>query len=148
MASPIRDISSVTERQIERLHQSYSVTESGCWEWRLRADATGYGQFRWNLDGRTLSVQAHRAVYLDLIGEIKDGLVLDHLCKNRICVNPEHLEPVTVNENVRRSSYLPGQCRRGHPWEGNERVKSDGNRQCNICYEASWRARNARKRQV
>lgn len=70
-----------------------------CWEWIGSKSGDGYGRF-WN--GRGL-VNAHRWSYEDRRGEIPDGLELDHLCRNRSCVNPWHLEPVTKSENLRRS---------------------------------------------
>jgi hypothetical protein len=68
-----------------------------CWEWTGRTDQ-GYG--RVSIGGRQL--RAHRVVYERLVGRVPDGLVLDHLCRNRGCVNPDHLEPVTNEENIRR----------------------------------------------
>lgn len=75
------------------------ITFGDCWEWSGSViKSTGYGQV-W-ADGT--NHLAHRVVYELLIGPIPEGLQLDHLCRNRRCVNPEHLEPVTGKENIRR----------------------------------------------
>ncbi len=77
------------------------VSKSGaddCWEW-LACCVEGYGQF-FVANGKR--VKAHRFAYELLVGTIPDGLTLDHLCRNRKCCNPSHLEPVTVAENVLR----------------------------------------------
>lgn len=72
---------------------------TGCWNWQGHVDSDGYGVTRFA--GRTTST--HRAKYEELIGPIPVGLELDHLCSNPRCANPAHLEPVTHQENVRRS---------------------------------------------
>jgi hypothetical protein len=88
-------------RRPRPLESWYAVNEdTGCWEWLGFRKNTGYGQFRHK--GRTQP--AHRFFYRLYVGEIPDGLHLDHLCRNRLCVNPEHLEPVTREENVRRGA--------------------------------------------
>ena len=69
-----------------------------CWDW-LGGKSNGYGRF-W-VEGRL--VQAHRWAYETMVGPIPEGLTLDHLCRVRYCVNPSHLEPVTLGENIRRS---------------------------------------------
>lgn len=75
--------------------------DGSCWIWTGAITAHGYGTV--GIDGRTRPV--HRVVYEALTGEaIPDGLDLDHLCRVRSCVNPDHLEPVSRSENVRRSS--------------------------------------------
>ena len=71
---------------------------SGCWLWTSSLDRHGYGQI--NIKGT--SKRAHRIVYERLVGPIPAGLVLDHTCRVRSCVNPDHLEPITVSENLRR----------------------------------------------
>jgi hypothetical protein len=69
-----------------------------CWVWLSRLNRNGYGRLKW--EGRDL--MAHRLSYEVHVGPIPDGLVLDHLCRVRCCVNPSHLEPVTVQVNTPR----------------------------------------------
>jgi len=71
---------------------------TGCWEWLRYRDKEGYGRFAFG----PKNAMAHRAAYVLEIGAIPEGLDLDHLCRNRGCVNPEHLEIVTRQENIRR----------------------------------------------
>ena len=80
-----------------RAHVHYKETMTGCWEWQTGTAPSGYGIARVN--GR--SVRAHRAVYEALVGPIPNGFVLDHICRNKICVNPAHLRVVTAAENTR-----------------------------------------------
>jgi hypothetical protein len=72
---------------------------TGCWNWMGGTRRAGYGSWHYNGVERP----AHRIVYEWLVGPIAEGLELDHLCENRRCVRPEHLEPVTPEENKRRS---------------------------------------------
>lgn len=90
------------------------VTESGCWIWMGCMLPKGYGQFRLN----GAATVAHKAAYLLIKGDYDQTLDLDHLCRVRCCVNPDHLEPVTRQENLRRGdgAKLVGKtkCMRGH----------------------------------
>lgn len=70
-----------------------------CWEWQGEILWTGYGRFSVS---PKVKILAHRYAYEATNGAIPEGLVIDHLCRNRRCVNPDHLEPVTRSENVKR----------------------------------------------
>ncbi len=108
------------------------VKTNTCWLWTGYVARDGYGRY-WAGDK---PVVAHRAVYGVLVGEVPAGKQLDHLCRNRTCVNPTHLEPVTQRENILRGSGLAANnskktnCPLGHEYSG---TNSRGNRVCNKC---------------
>lgn len=81
-----------------RLRALVRLTEAGCWEWRGRRSRNGYGRIL--LDG--IEIAAHRFVYQAMISSVGARTQLDHLCTNRSCVNPDHLEPVSPRENYKR----------------------------------------------
>lgn len=90
---------------VERLLAKVSIPDHRpptCWEWQGAVDPNGYGRF--HLDGRMLG--AHRVAYLLIAGAIPEGHDLDHLCRNRRCVRPSHLEPVTRQVNLLRGATL------------------------------------------
>lgn len=116
-------------------------TSTGCWEWTGGKNHGGYG-VAW-IDGKARI--AHRAIYELDRGPIPDRAQLDHLCRNRACVNPTHLEPVTPAVNIQRSDHAEKRkthCPKGHPYdEANTRVvASSGHRKCRECTRAAKRA--------
>lgn len=118
-----------------------------CWEWIGCKMPNGYGRFKGEAPTPML---AHRWSYEHHIGPIPAGLQLDHLCRNRGCVNPWHLEPVTQQENLRRGVHhnaVKTHCPRGHAYdEANTYVESRGNRHCRACYVVLDKQRRAHKR--
>lgn len=123
--------------------------EGECWVWDGPATRDGYGQVSRE---RGFSTRAHRYFYQKIIGAIPPGMHLDHRCRRRLCVNPEHLEPVSPGENIRRGlmGFGLGKCRAGlHDvtTPGSVRVKSDGDRQCVECRRAYIRSYMAAYRQ-
>lgn len=116
-----------------------------CWEWLAAVRSDGYGTFR--LFGRM--VRPHRYAYELLVGPIPDGLHLDHLCRNRTCVNPEHLEPVTLGENVLRglgpsaTNTRKTHCPRGHELAP---YQPGAKRRCRPCDRAAVNRSAAKRR--
>lgn len=104
----------------------------GCWLWTGKLDKDGYGQV-WR--GQRPSY-AHRVVYEAERGPVPDGMVLDHVCRRRRCVNPEHLEPMTQDENLRRRPWgrrvKQTHCAHGHSMS-DCMVTPEGGRLCRAC---------------
>lgn len=127
---------------------------TSCWFWGASKTHDGYGRF--NRDSN--HYMAHRFIYVKLIGPIKEGFVLDHLCRNRSCVNPIHLRQVTSYVNLTQNSLSPPainlnktHCLRGHEFTEDNTYKQRGkNRLCRICMRAQkkkWNLENTRKKQ-
>jgi hypothetical protein len=119
----------------ERFWAKVAKTDT-CWLWTA-ATQGGYGVFRVS---STKQVKAHRWAYESLVGPIPEGLTLDHLCRVRNCVNPEHLDPCTTGVNTLRGDSGSARnarkthCLNGHPLEGDNLMRdARGMRQCRIC---------------
>lgn len=127
----------------ERIKMHTAVdAETGCWVWQLAlVPRTGYGALR--VDGKML--RAHRVSYEAFVRPIPDGLEIDHLCRNRACVNPDHLEPVTAQVNNQRSPLTHGKethCPYGHAYDAANTYVRSGRRFCRTCrpvYMAAYR---------
>ena len=131
----------------ERFTSKFTIdAETGCWVWTASKTAKGYGRFY--LDGR--KQLAHRVAYAAFNGDIPDGRYLDHLCRNRACCNPEHLEVVTNRENHHRGMEARNGsrdvCPQGHALTAGNLVASQlacGRRKCLTCHREYAALRNA-----
>lgn len=139
----------------EKFRARIRVDENDCWLWQ-GALQSGYGRIK----AGKKDVPVHRLSYECYKEKIPEGLVIDHLCRVRNCVNPEHLEPVTISENTRRGnayktsgaySREKTHCPKGHPYSGdNLKVRTQGrqkwqHRQCRACireYKRDYRRRH------
>lgn len=134
----------------KRVHRSET---SRCWIWtgaKRKTWSGPYGQFTIGGSGRVFRSEAHRFSYEMLVGKIPPGLVLDHLCRNTICVNPAHLEPVTNIENTMRGfspmaiNARKTHCPKGHPLEG-ENLKIDPKSRRRFCWTCKQAANSKPK---
>lgn len=122
-----------------------SVAPSGCWVWQLSCDPDGYGYGCFQQRRR----KAHRLSYEAFKGPIPDGLQIDHLCRVRNCVNPDHLEAVTCGENIRRGETggrLKAECKRGHSFAEHGFRTKRGVQLCRECTRIRSKATYARHR--
>lgn len=109
-----------------------SIFPDACWLWTAAKDKMGYGKYRQTL--------AHRISYSLIKGKIKRGLVIDHLCRNKSCVNPGHLEAVTQKLNLERSIAVLStlnknktHCPKGHAYSGANLKLTKTGRHCRVC---------------
>ena len=124
----------LSEHELTDVRRRLRVLEqpSGCWERNVAPTTRGYTQIR----VRGVQMMAHRVAYELERGSIPHGLVIDHLCRNTACVNPDHLEPVSERENITvrgqspaARSHRSGQCARGHQLI----LGTEGKRHCKTC---------------
>lgn len=108
--------------------------DTGCWDWARARSSNGYGA-AWDHRIQKM-ISAHRYIYEMLVGPIPDGATLDHLCRNRACVRPSHLEAVSLRENILRGgsagarALRTGRCKHGHSEWGSRKT---GGRFCRPC---------------
>ena len=137
---------STTISSADRFWSKVCKTEN-CWHWvgTMQKDSP-YGHF-WH---KGKLVRPHRFSYELLVGTIPEKLTIDHLCKNTLCVNPNHLEPVTIKENILRGDSFAAKnarkthCKRGHKFTEKNTRKWRGKRICRRC--ATLRTRESRKK--
>lgn len=137
----------------EKFRVRFEIRDCGyltlCWVWLKNACAKGYGGFTL-YPGK--SVRPYRYCYVLLVGPVPDGLELDHLCRNRACCNPAHLEPVTHRENVLRGEGLAAKqarqthCIHGHPFSGSNLIFQKSGRACRACHNASTKEYKRQRR--
>lgn len=142
----IRTIPTLTDRDRARFASKVRINPaSGCHEWRGTIRDNGYGSFYFAGSG----YPAHRVAYVMAHGEPAPGLVIDHMCRNRGCVNPAHLRPLTLAENIRiglagASNAGKVLCPRGHALGGQNLIRSLlwAGRACRSCDIAARAARH------
>ncbi len=137
---------------LERFHAKWMPEpNTGCWLWLGALTAGGYGCFYVDKHYRST---AHRVSYELFVGPIPAGLQIDHLCRVRGCVNPDHLEPVTCRENLMRGpttlnalNVAKTHCPKGHPLSGgNLKTNRHGHRDCGECRRVLRRRRYLKER--
>lgn len=125
----------------ERFMSHVEKDDSGCWLWQAFIGPTGYGDFWAN----NKMQRAHRWSYSNWNGSLIKGLTIDHLCRVRNCVNPEHLEQVTIKENVLRGESFVAKnaakthCHKGHEFKEDNIYLYRGRRMCKTCRKKNQR---------
>lgn len=117
---------------VDRVLTKVSQDSNGCWVFQGSLTGNGYGRINTPNGVRP----AHRVTYEYFISEVPEGLVLDHLCRNRACVNPYHLDPVTQSVNLARGkprSVPKTKCSQGHDMFIHRRVYPSGSSRCGAC---------------
>lgn len=127
---------------VERFFEKVDA-EGICWQWGGASGANGYGQF--SIQGRTYV--AHRWCWEYLVESIPSEMTIDHLCLNKMCVNPDHLEVVTRAENSRRAQFRH-HCPKGHSMGDALTCRTTGNRKCRTCHYARNAAYRRAKREA
>lgn len=127
-----------------RILRKSEIRPSGCREWVGSVGGSGYGNI--NVSGKTTT--ASRAAYIAFVGPVPEGCEVDHLCRNRLCVNPDHLEAVTHAENCLRQPSMKARvesvhCVHGHVIDG-VRTRDGGGRYCKTCVKLNKRRQRSK----
>lgn len=136
----------IPDHVAKRAAENYVTDDHGCQLSTYSIGSHGYPQIGWNLAGSRRTTTAHRAAWVNARGQIAEGMTVDHICKNRRCVNVDHLRLLTNFENARRTNgrdWKLGECVNGHL---NEFLKTEpsGKRKCmkcNLIHQANYRMR-------
>jgi hypothetical protein len=140
-----RAIQAATPADVERVRRRVDENApGGCWLWTGYVDPNGYGI----VSIKGVSVRVHRAVYWWLVEVIPHRVEIDHLCANKHCCNPDHLQAVPHKLNVARGNAgkhmaAKTHCPKGHPYAGDNLYvdKVNGNRKCRACQRDRMRKR-------
>lgn len=139
---------------VDRFTEKVVESENGCLEWTGGKFGNGYGMLYPGPDSETKKLLAHRWSYEHFVGPIPEGFVIDHLCKNISCVNPDHLEPVSQRRNVLRGESFSAanarktHCIHGHEFAGDNLISSERRRECRECRRQRDRKRRPRSRKA
>lgn len=140
-------MSTVVDRIMAHVIETPGPLDTPCWVCTYAQNYSGYTRI--NDDGRIR--RCHRAMYEEAVGAIPDGLVCDHICRVRNCVNPAHIEIITQRANVLRGDHplvllwRTNTCKRGHSLDG-AYLAPDGSRRCRTCQDEHNVRYNAARR--
>lgn len=137
---------------LERVKRRLIYPKTGCWIWTGSLSGNGYPQISCFVGSKKVMKRVHRVIYEVVVGPITER-TLDHLCRNVLCVNPNHLEPVPLKENILRGNGPSAiNARKTHCPRGHLLVMKPGragHRFCRICTREqfrAWKARNKKRR--
>lgn len=130
------------ERFTEKIAEP-SDNHNDCWEWNGSKTGNGYGQIWLNRK----NTAAHRLSHELFIGPIPEGHAVDHLCRNRLCVRPDHLQALSHRENWSQWNLGKTHCRHGHPYNEENTYRHRGERQCRICLRDATRRYQAKRKE-
>lgn len=140
--------SEIPERIAERLIEYTELVDDECLVSQYSTTKAGYSQIGWNENGTRFVMLGHRVAWIIAYGPIPEGATVDHVCRNRRCVNVQHLRLLSNFENGRRNQrgdWPLGQCRNGHSNEFLTK-RPDGRLGCSICMQDWVRRSNERAR--